>query len=173
MNERIVSDVFAVYEFLKDSMKVTKRSINAEMHNLHRSTLFFLEQKEIMANKFEDVEGELDAIMILSLFASFERELRISIQASIEKNTSKVNPTLRRLAFLMTNSIERWTVEDMINAMEDVVDAEIRSKAKQIYEYRNWVAHGRNPEKKPAIRTDPKTVQVTLIDFMLQAKNAL
>jgi len=40
MNEQIVNDVFSVYEVLKDSIKVTKRSINQEMQILHNRTLF-------------------------------------------------------------------------------------------------------------------------------------
>ncbi len=173
MNERIVNDVFSVYEFLKDSIKVTKRSIVKDMFDLHNRTLFWGEQKELVMKQFVGVESELEDIMILSLFASFERELRVSIQTAIDGNVRKLNPTLERLALLLSGSIERWTVLDMIDALEDVVDRDTRSKAKQIYNYRNWVAHGKNPAKPPAIRTDPKTVQVALIDFMVQAKKAI
>lgn len=173
MNERIVNDVFSVYEVLKDSIKVTRRSINKNLYDLHNRTLFFGEQKEEVLQRMTSVEAELDDIMIVSLFASFERELRISIQTIIDNNTNKINQTLTRLVLLTTESIERWTVNDMINALEDVVDTEIRGKTKQIYEYRNWVAHGRNRNKLPSIQTDPKTVQITLNDFMVQAKRAI
>ncbi len=173
MNEQIVNDVFSVYEVLKDSIKVTKRSINQEMQILHNRTLFLGEQKDIMLSRMTNVETELDDIMALSLFASFERELRISLQAIIDNNTNKINSTLIRLTSLTIDSIERWTVSDMINALEDIVLLETRSKTKQICEYRNWVAHGKNRNKLPSIQTDTKTVQVTLLDFMIQAKRAI
>lgn len=119
MNEQIVNQVFSVYEILKDSIKVTRRSINKNVSTLHNRTLFLGEQKDEMLNKMTSVEAELD---------------------------------------------------DMIDALQDVVKPEVRSKIKQIYTYRNWVAHGKNQNKLPSIQTDPKTVQATLCDFMIQAK---
>ena len=173
MNDTVVNNVFSVYEVIKDSIKVTKRSINNGLYQLHNRTLFLGEQKDRMLSKIDDVEKELDDIMILSLFASFERELRISIQTLIDTNTNKVNKTLENIVSLTTDSIERWTVVDMIDSLKDVVDNDLRGKAKQIYEYRNWVAHGKNKSKIPSIRTDPKTVQVILCDFITQAKTAI
>ncbi len=173
MNEQIINEVFSVYEVMKDSIKVTKRTINKDLYMLHNRTVFLGERKVSILQKITKVELELDDIMILSMFASFERELRSSIQAIIDSNTNKINETLIKLVSLTTESIERWTIADMIDALADVVVPESRSKAKQIYEYRNWVAHGKDQSKLPSIRTDPKTVQVTLSDFMLQAKNAI
>lgn len=60
----------------------------------------------------------------------------------------------------------------MVDAFSDVVDIKLRGRVNQIYEYRNWVAHGKNQNKLPSARTDPKSVQITLIDFILQAKQA-
>ena len=173
MNDKVVNDVFSVYEIIKDSIKVTRRTINNELYRLHNRTLFLGEQREKMLTKMDDVEKELDDIMILSLFASFERELRISIQALIDNNTNKVNKTFENIVSLTKDSIERWTVIDMIESLKDVVDDDLRSVVKQIYEYRNWVAHGKNKDKLPSIRTDPKTVQVKLCDFINKAKEAL
>lgn len=172
MNNKVVKDVFSVYEVIKDSIKVTRRSIN-KGYELHNRTVFFGEQKEKILSRIDGVEKELDDIMILSLFASFERELRISIQSVIDNNTNKVNTTFENIISLTKESIERWTVTDMIDSLKDVVDDDLRSIAKQIYEYRNWVAHGKNKEKLPSIRTDPKTVQIKLCDFIAQAKKAI
>lgn len=77
MNDDVVKEVFSVYEVLKDSIKITRRSINNEMYSLHNRTIFWGEQKTEMLDRLSDAVEELDDIMILSLFASFERELRI------------------------------------------------------------------------------------------------
>lgn len=177
MNENIINDVFSVYEILKDSIKVTRRSINSNSSNsnslkIYNQTLFLGEKRELILEKIDNVETELDDIMILSLFASFERELRISIQIIIDNNTNKINSLLIRTLSLVKDSIERWTVPDMIDSFKDVVSSDIRNKTKQIYEYRNWVAHGKNQTKLPSIRTDPKTVKITLCDFIEQANTA-
>ncbi len=173
MKEDVLREVFSVYEILKDSMKVTRRSIAKDVFNLHSRTIFLYEQKDKMLEKLSESEEELEHIMILSLFASFERELRVSIQNIIDNNVNKCNSTVDKLATLAKSSIERWTVQDMVEAFSDVVDLSLRSRIKQIYEYRNWVAHGKNPNKRPAIQTDPKTVLISLVDFILQAKQAI
>jgi len=173
VNQQIVNSVFSVYEILKDSIKVTRRSINKDLNELHNQTVFFGEQRDNMLKKMSAVEIDLDDIMVLSLFASFERELRFSIKEIIDKNTIKINPTLIKLTTKTTDSIERWTVIDMVDALSDVVSEEMRGKVKQIYEYRNWVAHGKNTYKLPSTKTDPKTVQITLSDFILQASSAI
>ena len=42
MNENIIKEVFSVYEVLKDSMKVARRSINKEIFALHNRTIFWV-----------------------------------------------------------------------------------------------------------------------------------
>jgi len=172
MNDDVVKEVFSVYEALKDSIKITRRSINHEMYSLHNRTIFWGEQKTEMLERLSGTVEELDDIMILSLFASFERELRVFIQNIVDGNINKSTRTIERITSLTTDSIERWTVNDMVEAFSDIVDENLRGKVKQIYEYRNWVAHGKNQSRLPSARTDPKTVQITLIDFIHQARQA-
>lgn len=158
---------------LKDSIKVVRRSIKKEVYTLHNQTIFLGEQKDEMFDRLSGTEEELDDIMVLSLFASFERELRVFIQDIIDANTHKSTSTIERITSLTTSSIERWTVNDMVEAFSDIVDEDLRGKVKQIYEYRNWVAHGKNQNRLPSARTDPKTVYISLVDFILQAKQAI
>lgn len=172
MNEDVIKGVFSVYEVLKDSIKVARRSINKEIYGLHNSTIFWGEQKDAMLDRLSGTEEELDDIMVLSLFASFERELRIFIQGIIDAYTSKPTMTIEKIMFLATNSIERWAVNDMIEVFSDVIDVNLRGQVKQIYEYRNWVAHGKSPNRLPSAITDPKTVQISLINFITQVKLA-
>jgi hypothetical protein len=168
-----LDQVFSTYEVLKDSIKVTRRSINKSVGILHNNTIFFGEQNDKIITKISFVEDELDDIMILSLFASFERELRVSIQNIIDSNIKKTNPIIIKFIVLTSESIERWTIKDIVDAFDGIVSENIRSKVKQIYDYRNWVAHGKNPDKLPPIRTDPKTVFIILCDFVTQASNTL
>jgi hypothetical protein len=131
--------------------------------------VFFGEQNDEIIKRISSVEVDLDDIMILSLFASFERELRSFVQNIIDTNINKNNKIIVKFITLTSDSIERWIIKDIIDSFEGIVDEDIRSKVKQIYDYRNWVAHGKNPNKLPPIRTDPKIVFVTLCDFTNQA----
>ena len=173
MNENVLKEVFSVYEILKDSMKITRRSIAQDFFKLHGSTVFFSKQKDKMLKKLSDSEKELENLMVLSLFASFERELRVSIQNIIDNNVNKTNSTVNKLTALAKSSIERWTVPDMIDAFSEVVGEPLRSRVKEIYAYRNWIAHGKNQNKQPSFKTDPKTVQRNLVDFTSLANQAL
>jgi hypothetical protein len=173
MNKQVVVDVFSAYETIKDSMKVTRRSINKNLFTLHYQTDFFAEGKDDALDKMVKAENELDDIMVLSIFASFERELRASIQDVVVANMSVINKTVERINLATVDSIERWTVTDIIDILKDVVPDELRGRAKQIYEYRNWVAHGRNKNHLPSSRTDPKTAYAVLSDFIDMAKDAI
>lgn len=173
MNSQNIDNVFSVYSLLRDSIRITKRSINRDLAVLNSRTCFLGETKDEALEKISDAETELDDIMVLSLFASFERELRISIQTALDSNMNKINETIAKLATLTSDSIERWTVSDMVDSLSDVVDLEVRSQVKQIYEYRNWVAHGKNINRLPAARADPKMVQRIKDMFVSQAKQAI
>lgn len=173
MTRNTLNQVFSTYEVLKDSIKVTRRSINKYVGILHTNTIFVGEKNEKMIEKISFVEAELDDIMILSLFASFERELRVSIQNIIDSNIRRTNPVIAKFIVLTSESIERWIMKDIIDAFDGIVDESTRGRVKQIYDYRNWVAHGKNPDKLPPIRTDPKTVFMVLCDFATQASKVL
>jgi hypothetical protein len=165
--------VFSTYEVLKDSIRVTRRSIDKSVGILHNNTIFFGEQNDKAIKRISLVETELDDIMVLSLFASFERELRASIQNMIDSNIKKTNPVIVNFIVLTSESIERWIIKDIVDAFDGIVNENIRGRVKQIYDYRNWVAHGKNPNRLPPVKIDPKTVFMTLRDFAMQASNVL
>jgi hypothetical protein len=117
--------------------------------------------------------AEFDDVMVLALFAAFERELRISIQNVLSVNLHMQNQTVLRLAELSNESIERWTMTDMLFALRDIVDGGTRGQVKQVYEYRNWVAHGKNQHKSPAINASPRFTFNLLTRFITQASVVL
>ena len=50
----------------------------------------------------------------------------------------------------------------------------VRGKLKQILKYRNWIAHGRNPNDLPSVpSTDPKTTYETILEFVSQMQGDL
>jgi hypothetical protein len=74
---------------------------------------------------------------------------------------------------ITTDAIERWAVLDMITAFRDVVDDNLRGQIKEIYTYRNWVAHGKNSQRTPVRQSFPKQVYMTLSRFIQQAATAI
>lgn len=173
MNSAVVDHQFEVYELLKDAIKITRRSVGRGNYDLHSRTSLVGEAPRATHERFDHAETELQDVMILSMVASFERELRTAIQDAFESNTTVGNDTMGELVNLTFDSIERWTVKDIINALSPAVDEELRGHVEQIYDYRNWVAHGRSPKKQPPARTDARTVATKLTSFLEQSKGAL
>jgi hypothetical protein len=158
MTSDALEQMFSTYKYLKDSIKVTSRSINKSIDQLHGNTIFSTERTDRITEKIKSIVSELDDIMTLSLFASFERELRTSIA---------------KLKSLRQNSIGRWTINGIIDAFGDKIEADIRDATKEIYKYRNWVAHGRNKAELPLMRTDPKITFIVLDKFVTQASKVV
>jgi hypothetical protein len=74
-----------------------------------------------------------------------------------------------RLEISAKKEIERWRIGEIIDLFDFAVDGNVRGRMKQIVEYRNWVAHGKNPDVPPSSRTtEPKTTYDTIVDFITQ-----
>jgi hypothetical protein len=100
VNSAVVDQQFAVYELLKDAIKITRRSVRRGNHDLHSRTALVGEAPGAIYDRFEYAETELEDVMIVSMVASFERELRTGIQNASETNTTIGNDTMRQLAKL-------------------------------------------------------------------------
>jgi hypothetical protein len=83
------------------------------------------------------------------------------------------NQTVLRFAKLTNESIERWSMTDMLFALRNIVDDGTRGQVKQVYEYRNWVAHDKNQHKMPAIKASPRFTFNLLTRFVTQASAVL
>jgi hypothetical protein len=157
-------------------LRVTKRIVESSdqrIRALHKGTLFWGKQIAEFEPQRVVILAEFNDTMVLSLFAAFERELRISIQNILGANLHTQNQTVLYLAELTNESIERWTMTDMLFALRDIVDGAIRGQVKQVYEYRNWVAHGKNPDRVPATNVSPYSVYTLLSQFITQASAVL
>jgi hypothetical protein len=49
-----------------------------------------------------------------------------------------------------------------------LADKNLIGQAKQILEYRDWIAHGRNPDKYPSANITPKFAYNTLSEIVKQ-----
>ena len=72
-----------------------------------------------------------------------------------------------------TKEVEYWKPEDMLDIIKKSVFAESSKNqqlvglAKQILDYRNWIAHGKNPDNKQSVvNIIPSTVYNTLNEII-------
>ncbi len=173
MNIDYISSIYTNYTAFKDSIKVTRRSILKEMSRLHHRTIFEDLQLNEVGYLTESANKELADLIVLALFASFERQLRTEILNKSSKLQEVVPAALgERLDILAKKEIERWRIGEIIDLFDFAVDGDVRGRLKQIVEYRNWVAHGKNPDELPSSRTtEPKTTYDTIAAFITQIKD--
>jgi hypothetical protein len=143
------------------------------IRTFHKGTVFWGKQADEFEPQMLSMVAEFDDIMVLALFAAFERELRISIQNILNATLRTQDLTVLRLVELTSESIERCAITDMLFALRAVVDDKIRGQVKQVYDYRNWVAHGKNQNRVPAINASPRLTFKLLSEFITQASTIL
>jgi hypothetical protein len=110
---------------------VTRRSMNKKVFILHRRTIFEELKLDDFNPMLKSADKELADLIVLGLFASFERQLR-----------------------------------------DEILDKS--SKLQEILKYRNWIAHGRNPNDLPSVpSTNPRTTYETILEFVSQMQSDL
>lgn len=170
LNTDYILSIYNNYLTVKDSIKVTRRSLAKEISILHNRTIFE-DLKSTGANQMMETAGkEVSDLTVLALFASFERHLRDEISTKSSKLQEIIPHVLGdRINELAQKEIERWQISEIIDLFDFAVDGSVRGRMKQILEYRNWIAHGKNPGKLPSIRNvEPKTTYETISDFIAQ-----
>jgi hypothetical protein len=108
------------------------------------------------------------------LWAWFERYLIEFIQAKAAIASSSPAEFAQRLQARITQAIEYWRPDDLLDLFKTVTDANRIGTAKQIKDYRDWIAH-RNPKRQAPAQTEPANAYslfLEIIDAVEQASSA-
>jgi hypothetical protein len=169
-----INAVLATYHVINESLNIVE-ALSPKPIDPVVARKTFVEGKS--AVEIEDIieyeRTEFNDVMVVSLFAAFERELRSAFQNAVKTEWPAHKPTMLNIRGMTTDAIERWVVLDMIAALRDVVDDNLRGEVKEIYTYRNWVAHGKNSRRAPARQAVPRQVYKTLLRFIQQAAKVM
>jgi len=111
--------------------------------------------------------AELDALVVVGLWAVFERHLREYLRAKGRSvRTARPRVVARALHHHTDREMEYWKADDVLDIFKGIVDPSLIGNAKQIKDYRDWVAH-RNPRRPSPTKTDP-TSAYTVLQQILQ-----
>jgi hypothetical protein len=169
-----INAVLATYTVLDDSLKMVKRLTPKPIAPaIARRTFVVGKSAADITATIEYEWLELNDVMVASLFAAFERELRSAFLNVVTTDWSAHTPTMLNIRGITTDAIERWAVLDMITALREVVDGNLRGEVKEIYAYRNWVDHGKNRHRTPARQFYARQVYKTLSQFIQQAATVI
>ncbi len=104
----------------------------------------------------KSMQKETEDLFILQLWASFERFLRQYLQQKGRVLQQQLPVELGEALYdFFAKEVEFWKPEAMLDILKASLfqDSEDNRKllgyAKQVLKYRDWIAHGRNPDKLP------------------------
>ncbi|MGO9264660.1 MAG: hypothetical protein ACLQBA_07185 [Candidatus Binataceae bacterium] len=109
----------------------------------------------------------------MALWAWFERHLieYAKLRAGVVETTNPL-AFAQELKSKVTKEIEHWRIDELLDVFKSIVEGKQIGIAKQVKDYRDWIAH-RNPNRLPPAQTDPTaaySLLATIIDAIEQAK---
>ncbi len=157
-----IEAIWRIYQTTLDCFKVASRSISRNDLRLLNKTEFIEYTEDEASKKIKICQNDADDFVIVSLWASFERSLFLYLTTDIVNLQSKL--FTERVA----DHIERLKLSDVLDSFKKVgIDSNLIGQAKQIYDYRNWIAH-RNAKKTPSANVTPDMAYATLKEITRQ-----
>jgi hypothetical protein len=163
-----LDDVLRWYRLIKDSQAVALHLIRLHPESVPKDSLFTGQTLEEARNLLQQATAEVDDLTIVSLVAVFEQRILdhlTDIVKTLQSQQQGVLP-LEVLKYGLDKA-ERWYFPDVLDFFKVPVATEVIGQAKQIYQYRNYVAHGKKGIKPVAL--DPLTAYKRLSIFLEQA----
>jgi hypothetical protein len=123
MKTDTVDQTFFTYVLIYASLQATQyiaESSDPVIQKFYNNIPFWGKNGAAFESQMISTVAEFDDVMVLALFAAFERELRISVQNVLSANLRTQNQTVLRLAELTGESIDRWTMTDVLFALRDI-----------------------------------------------------
>jgi len=162
MSSEPLAEFFATHQRLRDCLKIARRAIDAGSIELLEATAFIGESKEQAEQWIDDARRGAEDLAIVALWAWFERYLIEYAQARAGA-VANARPLAfaEQLSARFGREIEHWRLDDLLDLFKSLIDADQIGIAKQIKDYRDWIAH-RNPKRLPPAQTEPRTAYSVL-----------
>ncbi len=120
-----------------------------------------------MARDANRVTDDLDDHAVLMLFSVFEAIVRDWIEAQIKPEVDSLrHPTLVKAGKDVLDSVAEGSFFRVLEPYKSSANSELVERVNQVRRHRNWVAHGRRPDKKPSALVTPKDAYDRLSEFL-------
>ncbi len=165
---KLLDPVRQTYNISRDCLKIARRSVSSgDLRRIDKTGFIGLSVPQA-EKEIESSMGEIEDFAIIGFWARFERYL-VEYSQNIAKEISAKDPMAfsRLLHSKIDKDIEYWKTDDLLDVFKGIVDPTLLGQAKQIKEYRDWIAH-RNPKKLPSAKTDAKTTYAVLSKILSQ-----
>lgn len=111
---------------------------------------------------------DLDEMAVVLFWAVFEQNVLDHIGGLLSDIKETPTDFERIIIDFAKNQAERGRFREILDLFKpNIVSAEVVGDVKQIYNFRNWVAHGKRKARPTSV--DPITAYQRLTDFLMQA----
>ncbi len=143
-----LEELSRLYVATKDSFRVAQRILRAEDNLSYvKNTHFVNNEREMSRRELSDAQQKIDDLFVLRMWASFERWL---INRFLEYVGEECQNSEYAYKEYLSKQIEYFRIDELLDLLKNRHDPELVGQLKQIKKYRDWVAHGHGPEKRPA-----------------------
>ncbi len=166
--------IWQAYDMAQNSFTITRRAIKTTEP---RARLRLLQRTRVEAQTIIEAErtiqeskDEVTALFVISLWATFERFLRDYLQYKGKVLRQYIIPAdLGDEIYLhFHKEVEFWRPEEILEFLKRSLlksHPHLAGEAKNVYNYRNWLAHGKSPQKKVS-PVDPASAYSTLEEII-------
>ncbi|MHC5057486.1 MAG: hypothetical protein ACYTKD_22660 [Planctomycetota bacterium] len=167
-----LDDVWKWYLLCRDAFIAAGRLVERYPAALPGDSELFSETVPAAVSRLGDAQAELDDLVILALFAVFERETISALQGVRDSAMSSLRRHAEReLVSMALSDVEEWRLVELLDVFKGVVDSDTVGLVKQIKKNRDWVAHGKKGERP--LNLDPEEVRERLRRFLEELNAAL
>jgi hypothetical protein len=155
MNSNPLKPVWATYQASRDALKVTKQTLaHDDKETLLFRTTFESQNPTEAKQVIEDSLKEVEDLFVLSLWSTYERFVRTYLQQKgAILQTTQPTALASPIYDYFCDEVEFWKSNQILDLLKKslfTTNLHLIGQAKQILAYRDWVAHGKNPNKYPS-----------------------
>lgn len=109
----------------------------------------------------------LEDVAVFVLFSVFEALVRDIVREQIRPEKEALqHPALVSAGEGLLDAIDEGSFSRILELLKTAATADLIEHVNQVRRYRNWVAHSRRPDRRPAAVVDPKTAYDRLRIFL-------
>ncbi|KHD06395.1 hypothetical protein PN36_24670 [Candidatus Thiomargarita nelsonii] len=129
-----------------------------------------LNQTDTLNSLLTQSAQEISDLFVLSLWATFERFVKYFLQEKGKKIREILPLDLGKFYYQqLYQEIDYWKSDDILDLLKYSLfkgDEQQIGQAKEVLKYRDWIAHGKNPNKMPSSTITPKLAYDRLHDII-------
>jgi hypothetical protein len=166
-----LDNIWQGYQVTNDCLKIASRSIDIKDLNILKKTRFMTSTIDDAKKDIKESRDNADNYVILSLWVAFERNL-FEYLSWESKRILNNNPSIltQKVHEKIENELEYWRIDDMLNIFKAIIDPQVVGQAKQVKQYRDWIAH-KNPKKSMPQIVTPKMAYSVLSEITRLLEN--